>query len=126
MGRFSYAQSAEQLKEISVTDWAFKIGDRDYKAPNLETLQQWAREGRVKPEHLIYHPTLAKWMYGKEVAELGDIFGKQENVKKTGELNQASLGLGCLGLVMLFVFPPAGVVLLIIAIVMSAIVHIKR
>jgi len=52
--------------------------------------------------------------------------GSQKAQAEKDNLNRMSWGLGCLGILGCFFFRPAGIVLLIIAVVMSAFYHVKK
>jgi hypothetical protein len=54
-------------------EWLVKIGESDYKVESIETLKQWVRERRIRPEHYVFHPVLQKWMYAKDLEELRGI-----------------------------------------------------
>jgi hypothetical protein len=109
-----------------MAEWKIKRGDEEFSAADLETLKKWAKQGRVKPEDYVLNPVLEEWMYARDAAELEGIFSKQKDKSSASQLNRVSWLLGLLGLLMLVVFPPAGVVLLIIAVVTSAIYHVMR
>jgi hypothetical protein len=51
-------------------EWTARIGDKDYIARSDEELLQWYREGRVKPDSLVFHPVLSRWMRAAELEEL--------------------------------------------------------
>lgn len=42
-------------------DWLIRIGEAEYRAPDLETVKQWCADGRVPMTALIYHPSLSEW-----------------------------------------------------------------
>lgn len=42
-------------------EWLIRIGEQEYRAPNLETVKQWCADGRVPMTALIYHPSLSEW-----------------------------------------------------------------
>ena len=56
------------------SEWIVRIGDRDYPVDGLQQLQAWTAEGRVQPSDYVYHPTLERWLYAKEVEELRGVF----------------------------------------------------
>jgi len=41
--------------------------------PDEATLHAWASEGRFNPSDLIYHPLLGRWLYARDVLEIGDL-----------------------------------------------------
>ena len=51
-------------------EWTIRIDETEYKAPSIETLREWYGQGRLKPEHYVFHPVLGKWMYAKDLEEL--------------------------------------------------------
>jgi hypothetical protein len=42
-------------------DWLIRIGEQEYRAPDLDTVKQWCADGRVPMTALIYHPSLSDW-----------------------------------------------------------------
>lgn len=42
-------------------DWLIRVGEQEYRAPDLETVKQWCADGRVPMTALIYHPSLSQW-----------------------------------------------------------------
>jgi hypothetical protein len=42
-------------------EWLIRIGEQEYRAPNLDTVKQWCADGRVPMTALIYHPSLSEW-----------------------------------------------------------------
>ncbi len=54
-----------------------------YKAPDIQTLKRWVREGRIKPHNQVYHPVLQKWLYIKDMAELEEDLKKTSTSKKS-------------------------------------------
>ena len=106
--------------------WKVRRGNDEFPVDGVETLKQWANLGRIAESDYIYNPILGRWMYARELAEIAGYFQRKEEVAKNENLNRTSWGLGCLGLLVCFFFWPAGLVLIIIAIVMSAFYHVKR
>ena len=55
-------------------EWKIKRDDREFMAPDTATLQLWAKEGHVVATDYVLNPTLDRWMYAREVAELANHF----------------------------------------------------
>jgi len=55
-------------------EWRVRVGEGEYTAPTTEVLLEWFQSGRVRGEHYVFHPLLAKWMYANEVQELRSAF----------------------------------------------------
>ena len=109
-----------------MAEWQIKRGESQFAAPDLETLQAWARSGNIVQTDYVFNPVLQQWMYAKDLGELQAVFGSHKIQAEKDNLNRMSWGLGCLGILVCFFFWPAGIVLLIIAIVMSAFYHVKK
>jgi hypothetical protein len=45
----------------AANDWLIRIGEQEYRAPDLDTLKQWCADGRVPMTALVYHPSLSAW-----------------------------------------------------------------
>jgi hypothetical protein len=65
-------------------------------------------------------------MYARELAELEDIVKIQESSAQANQYNKTSWTFGGFGLLLLFIFPPAGVVLLIIGVILAVMYYVKR
>lgn len=50
-------------------DWKVNTGKGEYPG-SLDQFRQWAKQGRIRPEHNVFHPLQAKWIYARDVAEL--------------------------------------------------------
>ena len=50
--------------------WLLKRGTVERAIPDEITLVKWAAEKRFKASDLIYHPTLQRWLYAREVEEI--------------------------------------------------------
>lgn len=57
--------------------WQARIGEERLDF-SLEDLRSLAGEGKLRPEHYVYHPIIQRWMYAREVAELRDAFVARE------------------------------------------------
>jgi hypothetical protein len=53
-----------------MTEWKLRRDEREWPVKDAAELQQWANTGHVSPSDYIYNPTLEKWMYAREIAEL--------------------------------------------------------
>lgn len=53
-----------------MAEWKIRRGEQEFTAPDTATLQQWAASGRVVGSDYVLNPTLQRWMYASEVAEL--------------------------------------------------------
>lgn len=80
--------------------WKVKIGNTEHDAADAATLQRWISEGRVKPEHYVYNPTLARWQYAREVGELEAAFTALKPKPQSGCL--LSFALAMVGLMLVF------------------------
>lgn len=90
--------------------WKVKIGQEEYTADSIETLESWVRMGRVRPEHYVYHPILERWLYAREVEELKPAFASSVGpappytlpapAKSKSGCGKAA-GVGCLALLIL-------------------------
>jgi hypothetical protein len=109
-----------------MADWKVRRDKEEWPAPDAAMIRQWAELGKVLPSDYVYNPVLDKWMYAREVAEISGVFESKKARSDLENLNKSSMGLGCLGFLLLLLFWPAGVVVLIIAIAMSAWYHVKR
>ena len=109
-----------------MAEWQIKSGDSQFTAPDVETLRQWAKDGRVTQTDYVFNPILQQWMYARDLGELQAVISAQKARADKDKLNRMSWGLGCLGLFFSIFFWPAGVVLMAIAIVMAAIYHVKE
>ena len=109
-----------------MSEWKVRRGEQEWPADDAATLRAWAESGKIVGSDYVFNPILQKWVYASEIAEINDIFANRKEKTDLEKLNKSSLGLGCLGVLLLFLFWPAGVVVLVIAIAMSAWYHIKR
>ncbi len=46
---------------------------RDYQAPDLDTLRQWARDGRVLPTDMVYSPQFQNWYRARDLRQLKEV-----------------------------------------------------
>jgi hypothetical protein len=61
----------------SSTDFLIRVGDQDFRAPDMATLREWAGERRIPPDTYIFHPLLQRWIYARELAELAPAYSAQ-------------------------------------------------
>src|SRR4029079_6058419 len=50
--------------------WKLKRDDGEWTMENDIELRAWARDGRIRPQDYLFNPTLAKWMYARDVEEV--------------------------------------------------------
>lgn len=67
---------------------------RDYQAPNLETLQSWARDGRVLPADMVYSPRYQSWYRARDLRELRAYLPSPETTQKASARQQFWLRKG--------------------------------
>jgi hypothetical protein len=77
------------------------IDGRDYPA-DLESLQQWAREGRITPEQQIYSYESGAWLPARELPALRDLFAAMPAAQNQG--SSSCLTAGCAVTIALVVF----------------------
>lgn len=61
------AASTESRRSQASNDYLIRQGNSEYRAPNLETLQAWASEGRVLPDASVYDPERKRWMFARAI-----------------------------------------------------------
>lgn len=67
---------------------------RDYQAPDLETLQSWARDGRVLPADMVYSPRYQSWYRARDLRELRNFLPSPEASNRTSARQQFWLRKG--------------------------------
>jgi hypothetical protein len=67
---------------------------RDYQAPDLETLQAWARDGRVLPADMVYSPRYQSWYRARDLRELRAYLPSPETTQKASARQQFWLRKG--------------------------------
>lgn len=50
----------------------------EYKAPSLESLRQWAQDGRILANDMVFSPRFQNWYRAKDLRELRDVLGGGE------------------------------------------------
>ncbi len=50
----------------------------EYKAPSLESLRQWAQDGRILANDMVFSPRFQNWYRAKDLRELRDVLGGAE------------------------------------------------
>lgn len=103
-----------------------KHNGQELVASNIEELKEWVQTGRIALTDYVYNPILQRWMYVREMAEVEFIVNQQQSSTQAIQYNQMSFIFGGIGLLMLFIFPIAGVVLLTIGIVFSAMYYTRK
>jgi hypothetical protein len=99
--------------------------ETDYDVPNLETLREWARAGRIAPTDYVYNPTLERWVYARELGELEGELGALRRAESAKELNKAALACFIASLVTAL-WAPGLSGLLFLATVVLVIVHYAK
>jgi uncharacterized Zn finger protein (UPF0148 family) len=112
----------------SVTKIKFRVkrGAQEIELPSIEALRHDVQEGIIKLTDYVYNPILEKWMYARELAELEDIVKIQESSSQANQYNKTSWIFAGFGLLLLFIFPPAGGVLLIIGVILAVMYYVKK
>jgi hypothetical protein len=77
----------EALKGGRMAEWKIRRGDDEFTAPDTATLQRWVAEGRVVPTDYVLNPTLGRWMYVTEAAELSAAHKSVESAKRGASVN---------------------------------------
>lgn len=82
-----------------MAEWKIRRGDDEFAAPDAATIQQWVAEGRVVPSDYVLNPTLNRWMYVSEAAELAAVHQQVEAAKRG-----TAAGRSCVLAVAMFLF----------------------
>jgi hypothetical protein len=61
----------------SSTDSLIRVGDQEFRAPDMATLSRWAEERRIPPDSYVFHPVLQRWLHARDVAELAPVYSAQ-------------------------------------------------
>jgi hypothetical protein len=109
-----------------MNEWKVKRGNEDLAVGDTAELKSMAKTGQIKPDDYVLNPVLQQWMYARDAAELEGIFASKASNTKAQQYNRLSFGLGFLGLLLLFAFPFAGVVVLIAAIGLSIMYYVTK
>ena len=75
-----------------MAEWQIKRGESQFAAPDLETLEAWARTGNVVQTDYVFNPILQQWMYAKDLGELQAVFGKPESAGRERQPESNELG----------------------------------
>lgn len=118
--------SKSGLASEDETGFKVKHNGQELVASDIEELKEWLHKGQITLTDYAYNPILKKWMYVRELAEIESIVKERESSTQASQYNQMSFVFAGLGLLMLFIFPPAGVVLLIIGVVFSAMYYTQK
>lgn len=103
-------------------EWKIKRGDSEFTAENDEALQLWAKEGRLVESDYVFNPTLQKWMYARETAELAGAF----SLKAQRGNKNVGCSLGVLGLLLCLFFWPIGVIVAAAGVIIYGIAESKE
>lgn len=109
-----------------MAEWKIRRGDDEFTAPDVETLRGWAAEGRVVGSDYVMNPMLNRWMYASEAVELAGIYSRHAATATANHWNRTSFAVAALGFLLLFLYPLAGGIVLVVALVMSVLVYFKR
>jgi len=99
--------------------WLAKIDDKEYPVPSIATLRQWAKEGRLRPDHYVFNPTLQQWIYAKDTEELRGVWDAKAATAKSSSLNSISFSIFFLGLLLLWFSRFFGCSVMLVAIIVS-------
>lgn len=115
-------------KLVSEDEIGFKVkhNGQELVASDIEELKEWIHKGQIALTDYAYNPILKKWMYVRELAEIESIVKQQESSTQANKYNQMSFVFAGLGLLMLFIFPIAGVILLTIGVIFSAMYYTQK
>jgi hypothetical protein len=106
--------------------WKVKRGNQEWTLAGPDELRAHAASGQLLPDDYVYNPILERWMYARELAETEAIFSTARSSVEADRLNQASFGIGCLGLLLMLASPLIGGVVLLIAVVLSVVYYLKK
>ena len=60
---------------------------KEFKAPDIETLKRWIREGRIRPNDKVYHLASKGWVFVKDMEELKGVKAKKV-ILSTGDIKK--------------------------------------
>lgn len=118
--------SKSRLASEDETGFKVKHNGQELATSDIEELKEWLHKGRIALTDYAYNPILKKWMYVRELAEIESIVKQKDSSTQANQYNQMSFVFAGLGLLMLFILPIAGVVLLIIGVVFSAMYYTRK
>lgn len=61
-----------------MANYILRRDGRDYQAPDLETMRQWASDGRVLPSDMVFSPRYQSWYRARDLRELRDVLPHAE------------------------------------------------
>ncbi len=61
-----------------MANYILRRDGRDYQAPDLETMRQWASDGRVLPSDMVFSPRYQSWYRARDLRELRDVLPLSE------------------------------------------------
>ena len=106
--------------------WKLKKAEEEFMCPDVATLKQWGKEGRISIDDYVFNPILNQWLYAKDVAELQGYFSQTKKQGQAKQLKSISIALGLISLPFLLLAPPFGGLLLISAAVCAVMYHVKN
>ncbi len=62
-----------------MANYILRRDGRDYQAPDLETMRQWAQDGRVLPTDMVFSPRYQSWYRARDLRELRDVLPQADN-----------------------------------------------
>lgn len=79
------------------TDWIVRIGDQDFRAPDLETVKEWSRWGRIPTSAFVFDPQNRTWRPASEVAPLAEVYSNQPArlIAVGGQTERRNSASGC-------------------------------
>lgn len=60
--------------QAASNEFIIRQAGQDFRAPDVATLRDWTREGRILHDSYVFHPVLNRWAYARELAELDESF----------------------------------------------------
>jgi len=109
-------------------EWKIKRGSEEFACDSVDTLKQWASQGRICREDYVFNPVLNQWLYARDAAELQPCFSQKESTKQASRLNSLGLAFGITGMVLCLLPPlmPLGGLLFLIGLVLTVAYYVKR
>lgn len=125
---YSPKPSSDSSQEAIQNEKSFRVkrDGQELIASNIEELKAWVRDDKVSLSDYLYNPILRRWMYVKELAEIDSVVRLRESSKQAKQYNRMSFIFAGLGVLMLFLIPPIGVILLAIGVVLSIMYYVQR
>jgi hypothetical protein len=92
---------------------------------DIGTLRQWASERRVTPEYQVFSHSTNAWRLAGQLPELSDVFITAASTNSRSSGSGAAGCLAAVGIVLLFIYPPLGFLLMFIALVVAVVFRSK-